>query len=355
MTATLVEEKEKKKIGTHGAQFHLDDAFSCFVLRQTVEFRDAEIIRSVDADALFSTCDVIVDIGGEYDDSRRRYDHHQRGFSETFGPRTPKIKLAASGLCWRHFGREVVRTLWPKSDKLAPPTDADIEVVYQRTYDAFVAPIDAGDNGISMYPPEALNPDVEPLYRDGTCLFSRVKALNGRWNEKISEAEKLERFERASAMAGEELRDCIEHLALSWLPARQIVERAFAARLTVHPSGHVIAFGKGEACPYVSHLRDLEEEQHTKKVLFAIVWDDARQQWACTAVAVRPDSFECRLAFPAEWRGLRDQELCQKTGIPNSVFVHASGFLACNKTMEGIMAMISRSMEMQPQGLAKWS
>jgi uncharacterized UPF0160 family protein len=339
----------KARIGTHGGQFHLDDALACFMLQKTSEFADGEVMRSVDPQLLGAQCDVVCDIGGEYDHARRRYDHHQRGYFEVFSPRTPKIKCAASGLVWRHYGLEVVRALWPQPPAgCAGPTEEAVRTVYERTYDAFIAPIDATDNGINQYPPETLCPDAEPLYRDGTSLSQRVKAMNARWNEgPVSDEETLARFTRASKMAGSELRDCIQHLALSWLPARQIVEKAFASRRTVaHPSGHVIAFAKGEACPYVSHLRDLEDEEAVKdvamakKVLYAIVWDNSRQQWACTAVAVRPDSFECRLAFPQEWRGLRDDDLAAKIGIPGSIFVHASGFLACNKTMEGMLAMI---------------
>ncbi|MEQ2245260.1 UPF0160 protein myg1, mitochondrial [Ilyodon furcidens] len=66
-----------KKIGTHNGTFHCDEVLACFFLRQLPEYVDAEIIRTRDA-ALLAECDVVVDVGGEFDSKRHRYDHHQR-------------------------------------------------------------------------------------------------------------------------------------------------------------------------------------------------------------------------------------------------------------------------------------
>jgi len=57
------------------------------------------------------------------------------------------------------------------------------------------------------------------------------------------------------------------------------------------------------------------------------------------AVAVAPDRFESRKALPAQWRGLRDDELSKESGIPGCVFVHMSGFIGGNQTYEGALAM----------------
>lgn len=80
------------KIGTHSGVFHCDDAMACFMLKCLPKFKDAEIIRSRD-ESVLKDCDVVVDVGGVYDHATQRYDHHQRGFTETlslvvekFGP-----------------------------------------------------------------------------------------------------------------------------------------------------------------------------------------------------------------------------------------------------------------------------
>jgi Uncharacterised protein family (UPF0160) len=51
--------------------------------------------------------DVLIDVGGEYEPSRHRYDHHQRGFDEVFGHGF-STKLSSAGLVYKHFGREIV-------------------------------------------------------------------------------------------------------------------------------------------------------------------------------------------------------------------------------------------------------
>ena len=84
-------------------------------------------------------------------------------------------------------------------------------------------------------------------------------------------------------------------------------------------------------------------------VLYVVSWDRVRCQWSATATEARPGSFESKLAFPPAWRGLRNDELVAATGIPNCVFVHASGFLACNTDRDDLLAMIDRSIEMQPE------
>lgn len=48
------------------------------------KFRDAEIVRSRDPDVL-AQCDIVIDVGGTYDASSLRFDHHQREFTDVFG------------------------------------------------------------------------------------------------------------------------------------------------------------------------------------------------------------------------------------------------------------------------------
>lgn len=46
--------------------------------------------------------DIVVDVGGVYSDEHRRYDHHQRGFSEVFGHGGfDKTKLSSAGLVYK--------------------------------------------------------------------------------------------------------------------------------------------------------------------------------------------------------------------------------------------------------------
>ena len=64
-------------IGTHDGNFHCDEALACFMLKKLPEYAAAEIKRTRDP-AQLATCDVVVDVGGVYDPTIHKYDHHQR-------------------------------------------------------------------------------------------------------------------------------------------------------------------------------------------------------------------------------------------------------------------------------------
>ena len=53
--------------------------------------------------------------------------------------------------------------------------------------------------------------------------------------------------------------------------------------------------------------------------------DERAKSWRVQAVSVAAGSFENRKSLPAAWMGLRDAQLSETSGIPDCVFVHASG------------------------------
>ncbi len=209
------------RIGTHSGSFHCDEALGCFMLRQTAAFKDADIVRTRDPELLKASdspssqmpawlslaarlgmaarqrtqehrpwpftrvpqsllhlqeLDIIIDVGGVYDDKTHRYDHHQREFTEKFGHGFECTKLSSAGERWcaaaaaaaaagmlgeqrvaatawhkrgraygcctivvvavrcaglvyRHFGREVIANI------LSVPVDhPDLEAIYLHVY-----------------------------------------------------------------------------------------------------------------------------------------------------------------------------------------------------------------------------
>ena len=70
------------KIGTHSGSFHCDDVLACAMLKLLPKYSEADIIRTRDKEIL-DECDIVVDVGREFDHDRKRYDHHQQGFSIT--------------------------------------------------------------------------------------------------------------------------------------------------------------------------------------------------------------------------------------------------------------------------------
>ena len=50
---------------------------------------------------ILGKCDIVVDVGGVYDESKQLFDHHQRGFTEVFGHGF-ETKLSSAGLVYKY-------------------------------------------------------------------------------------------------------------------------------------------------------------------------------------------------------------------------------------------------------------
>lgn len=137
-------------IGTHDGVFHCDDVLACFLLKELPQFKDAKVIRTRDENKL-RECDVVVDVGGVFDASSHRYDHHQRSFNETLNSLRPekpfKIKLSSAGLIYAHFGHEIIAHLLDCDQH-----DKRVDPVFDKVYDNFIQEIDGIDNGMNMIP-----------------------------------------------------------------------------------------------------------------------------------------------------------------------------------------------------------
>jgi len=66
---------QMKVIGTHSDAFHCDEVLATTLLRYTRQYSNSLIVRSRD-ETVFPKMDIICDVGGVYDASQNRYDHH---------------------------------------------------------------------------------------------------------------------------------------------------------------------------------------------------------------------------------------------------------------------------------------
>ncbi|RMZ95313.1 UPF0160 mitochondrial [Brachionus plicatilis] len=324
------------KIGTHNGQFHCDEVLACFMLKQLPDYKDSSILRTRDPVEL-DKCDIVVDVGGVYDPAKNRFDHHQRSFGETFCSLDPSkpwtIKLSSAGLVYVHFGKQIIDSVLRKysleDDKL-------VNILYDKIYEQFIREIDAIDNGVEIA--ETKKYDIT------TNLSSRVSYFNPAWNQ--DDLDENAQFQLACDYVGKEFEDKIKYYAMVWWPARTYVEKAVKSRHDVDESGAVIRLER--AVPWKSHLFDLEKELNIPKeeIKYVVSLDRVSQTYRVICVPVADNSFVNRLSLPADWRGLRDQELSDKASIADCIFVHANGFIGGNKTYEGALKMLQKALEM---------
>lgn len=335
-------------IGTHNGHFHADEALAVYMLRLLPSYQNATLIRTRDP-ALLATCHTVIDVGGEYDASSNRYDHHQRTFDTTF-PTRP-TKLSSAGLVYMHFGKAII------AQDLGVSEDAEnVGLIWEKFYEEFIEAVDANDNGISAYDPKGITAaGLEKRFRDGGfSLGAMVSRLNPNWNEPTPadpvDAQKWEdeKFLVASEKMGEEFSRGLQYYTKCWLAARDIVHAAYAKRLEYDPKGRVLVF-EGLSVPWKDHLYTLEQnEGGDAKVLYVLYPEkptpDAK--WRIQAVPVSKDSFESRKPLPEAWRGVRDEELDKVTGINGGVFVHAAGFIGGNETFAGARDMAVKALDL---------
>jgi uncharacterized UPF0160 family protein len=329
-------------IGTHNGHFHADEALAVHMLRMLPDYREASLLRTRDPQSL-ATCHTVVDVGGEYDASRHRYDHHQRGFDTTFPGRA--TKLSSAGLVFLHFGRQII------AQKLNRPEDsAEVILLHNKLYENFIEALDAHDNGISVYDPKGIAAaGLEKRFSDGGfSLGALVGRLNPNWNDPVpadkEEAQQAEdaRFLAASARIGEEFERDLTYYTGSWLPARSVVEEAFNKRQEHDSEGRILVFD-GSSVPWKDHLYSLENG--TPSVQYVLYAEGGPgSKWRIQCVPETKDSFVSRKPLPEAWRGFRDQELDGISGVEGCVFVHAAGFIGGNKTFEGAMQMAKKAL-----------
>lgn len=341
-------------IGTHNGHFHADEALAVYMLRTHIpRYHGAQLIRTRDP-ALLATCDTVLDVGGEYDADRRRFDHHQRGFTTTFPGRD--TKLSSAGLVYKHFGKEIIAN---KRGAAGEGSDSDfstVELLYNKIYESFVEAVDANDNGVSVYSPEGVAAaGLKKKFSDGGfTLGAMVGRLNSNWNDSTpsdpveAQAAEDEKFVKASQRIGEEFDRDLDYYVTAWLPARSLVETAFGGRSQYDAQGRIMVLS-GQSCPWKDHLYMLEEEnKEPGRVLYVLYPEkptpDAK--WRVQTVPVTKDSFESRKALPKEWRGVRDEELDKVSGVPGCVFVHAAGFIGGNKTFDGALELAKKALDL---------
>ncbi|KAL3286021.1 hypothetical protein HHI36_000534 [Cryptolaemus montrouzieri] len=331
--------KMSKKIGTHNGVFHCDEVLACFMLKKLPIYKDADIIRTRDITVL-DTCDIVVDVGAVYDPKKCRFDHHQRGFEETLSSVRPDlvknkfIKLSSAGLVYAHYGLEILSEIC-KSKEINLDTSS-LTCLYSYIYDIFVEELDAIDNGVSMYP------EGSPLYRINTNLSARVSRLNPKWNEPEKYSNIDELFYKAMNVVGTEFEECVLEAATVWWPAREIVRKSVTKRNEVHSSGEI--FLLDERCPWKDHIYSVEEEFGIEGKMKFVIFHDAGGTWRVQGIPVQPDSFVCRVFLHRNWRGVRDDQLTELSGIKGSIFCHSTGFIGGNETKEGAIEMAVTSL-----------
>ena len=281
------------KAVTHSGNLHADDVFASAVLR--VVYPDIEITRSRDV-GVIESADIVFDVGGVYDASTKRFDHHQSGGA---GSRENGVPYAAFGLVWKEYGERICG-----SAEAADIIDHKL-----------VMPIDAIDNGVDICNPNELH--VMP--------YSIQQVFSSFMPDWSQEGDYDEIFKEMSGLALTILKNEIAH-SISFVEAQQkmkeIYENAENKRLLVCDAQYPPAL-----------LKDYDD------VVYVMYPGSASTDWRVKGVRINADSFDLKKPLPEEWAGKSGEELQKITGVESATFAHQKRFLVGASTKEGALEL----------------
>lgn len=284
-----------QKVVTHNGNFHPDDVLAIATLQLHLGEENVEVIRTRDK-GIISGADWVVDVGEVYDIEAQRFDHHQIGSPE----RENGIPYAAFGLVWKELGAQICGS---------EETATFIE-------EKLAQPIDAGDNGVSLY---NLNEyKVSPFE-----LFSVLHSYKPVWG---SDKNIDESFMEAVDFA----RGLLERLMASSKAREAVIKIADDGYSTSEDKSILVFEESVDRHFFIKH-------EDVNVVVFKSTSSE-EEKWKAEVIPKDYGTFEDRVSFPTEWGGLRDEELTEVSGIKDAIFCHKGNFLFVSKTKEGAIA-----------------
>lgn len=341
-----IEEKDELKISltdemgegvnaiTHPSPFHADEVFASVMLSEIGELM---LYRTRDLAEIDSAPEgtIIYDVGGKFNPMTNRYDHHQQDYNEK---RPDGIKYSSCGLIWREFGIRIVDLLcgsniatsiikklgissvsgWDVGKKTMEET---MKYIVSKVDENLIEQIDAGDNGQAK--------------SDGTMtISSTVGDLNLTWQEDVSDDSKA--FLKACVLAKEILEREIT------IETTKALGRVEVETKIEHSEGRPYIVLDEFINGWIDDILDSKVE-NADQILYG-VFPGRDGHWNIQAVPpTKDDRMSQRKSFPEGWRGLRDRQLIDATGISGAHFCHASGFFAAADTKEAAIEMAKRA------------
>jgi len=292
--------KRQPKIIVHDGRFHADDIFASATLRLLGE--KGQILRSRDEKNI-TAGDYVMDTGGIYDPSKRRFDHHQIGGA---GIRANGIPYAAFGLVWKEYG-----------EKICGGSEAAA-----RVEKVLVLPIDAADNGVTTFDPIPGKPFPY-------LVQSAFSAFMPTWKEssEVTDAH----FVKLVGIAEEILAREVTH-AKDFVEAEKELERIYRST-------------EDKRMLVLDRMYPWEEILVRYPEPLLIVASRSLRVWKVEGALVAPGSFDRRLYMPEAWAGLRDGELAKASGVSDAVFCHNGRFIAVAKSKEGALALAKLALD----------
>jgi uncharacterized UPF0160 family protein len=301
--------KKKVIVATHDGSYHADDVMATAILTLWLERKNIpyNVIRTRHDDELLLG-DYVFDIGGIYDHTQKRYDHHQPGGA---GQRPNGVPYASAGLVWKHYGIDLC--------------EGDARVAEEVDW-YLIQSIDAPDNGYTTF---TIPNQSHPFPFTITELFSVFLPSN---EESFS---RQSAFDEIVPIARRVLERVIkrEHAFVSLV---RYIEESYQS---AHDKRLVILerqFSRQEVQAAIGSA-------NVPEALFFVFASEPQASleghWRVLTVRKDRVSFVQRKPLPATWAGLTGKALATVSGVPDAIFCHRSLFMAVAGSREGALKL----------------
>ena len=320
LLAPIIREGREVVIVTHKGRFHGDDNVGCAILLKLIaELGGTAIIRRVDRDdqEALDAADIQVDIGGEFNPSRGRFDHHQAGGAGyRYTRRGVDIPFSSCGLVWLSCGLFL--------------TDLNVEVFEHIDWN-LIRGLCASDNGATM-PNGFRFEDQHGIQREVPGSPSHLSDEIGKMNdlpaydsfrgqlydpEASRDEQKMAKFMIALKEKAYTSLICNLEQAMKGPAARKAIESA----LPEMQSGVLVL-------PNVRWQGELSKVDGHRQVRIVIREANEGYELKCLY----------SLKAPVAWRGLSNGELLSVTGIQGLKFCHHGGQIIGAESREAALA-----------------
>jgi uncharacterized UPF0160 family protein len=281
----------KRSVGTHDGTFHADEVTACALLILFDLIDKDKIIRTRDPQ-LLSQREFVCDVGGIYEPSSKRFDHHQ---SEYRG------ELSSAGMIWLYLKNE--------------------GVVDESTYDYFnralIWGVDAVDNG-------------RAILEEGSCTFSQVISnfVPPRYDAP-PEDQRQAFFEALDFV--------LRHLQRLRTRYEYILSCREKVAASMKKKEKFLYFD--EAMPWMESFFEMGGETHP--ATFVIM--PSGGHWKLRGIPpTHSERMKVRVPLPQEWAGLLGDDLKRVTGIKGAIFCHKGRFISVWETKEDVFKALEK-------------
>jgi uncharacterized UPF0160 family protein len=278
----------KRSLGTHDGTFHADEVTACGLLLVFNLIDRDKIIRTRDM-AKLEQCEFVCDVGGEYNPGKKRFDHHQVGYTG---------EMSSAGMVLLYLKERIGGKLYDFLNR------------------SLVMGVDAHDNG---------RVTLEP----GVCTFSMVITNFVPPEYDAPAAVILDGFFQAVDFVHGHLKRLLERY-------RYVEQCSEAVIRAMEKKEKTLIFE--EAMPWMDVFFDHGGEKHP--AVFVIM--PSGGHWKLRGIPPNArERMKVRVPLPEAWAGLMDEELRKASGIAGAIFCHKGRFISVWKTKEDALKALS--------------